>query len=78
MDIPIHALVRAKLAFLGLEGFGGYYISAYNSSSYSFSGFEVGAKILLGGVYVSASEIFATTPYTRVEIGYEFTDLLRF
>ena len=64
--------------FFALEGFGGYYLSAINTSTYSFAGPEVGAKIFLGGLYVSASEIFATDPYTRVEVGFEFKDLVEF
>jgi hypothetical protein len=53
VDIPFHALVSFNLGFIGVEGFGGYYLSAVSTPDFNLSGAEVGAKVFLGPVYGS-------------------------
>ncbi len=71
LDVPVHFLARLDADALGIEGFGGYYFSALNTSSFSFNGIELGAKVYFDDIYISWSEVLASTAYQRFEIGYE-------
>jgi hypothetical protein len=73
VDLPIHALLRYKIGFFAVEGFGGYYIPLTNK----LGGIEAGGRIYLGPVYGSVSAVFASPIYTRVEVGVNFS-LFRF
>jgi hypothetical protein len=73
VDLPIHALLRYKIGFFAVEGFGGYYIPLTNE----LGGIEAGGRLYLGPVYGSVSAVFASTMYTRVEVGVNFS-LLQF
>jgi hypothetical protein len=65
VDLPIHALIRYKIGFFAVEGFGGYYIPLTNE----LGGFEAGGRLYLGPVYGGVSAVFAPLMYTRVEVG---------
>jgi hypothetical protein len=78
IDIPLQGLARFSIGSIDLEAFGGYYISAVQSDYYNFAGPEVGARLSLWGLYASVSEVFASPAYTRIEVGYNFRNLLRF
>jgi hypothetical protein len=69
IDLPIQALLRYKIGFFALEGFGGYYIPLTNE----LGGLEAGGRLYLGPVYGSVSAVFASTMYTRVEVGLNFS-----
>lgn len=77
VDFPIKAIVRFGLGGFAVEGFGGYYASVLTSPDYTFGGFEVGAKVFLGGLYGSFSQVFATDPYRRIEVGFQITDAFK-
>jgi len=76
LDLPAHALVRFDLGPLGLEAFGGYYLSMMKSDTYNFGGLEYGAKVLLGPLYASYSQVMANPSYNRIEVGFELTKML--
>jgi hypothetical protein len=77
IDIPARALARFQAGPLAVEAFGGYYLSMIKTDNYNFSGFETGAKLLLGPVYGSYSIVFADPTYNRVEVGIQLSDLLK-
>jgi len=76
LDLPVYGLVRYDLGPLGLEAFGGYYLSPIKSADYDFGGVEFGAKVLLGPLYASYSQVLANPSYNRIEVGFELSKML--
>ena len=77
VDLPMHLLVSYNLGGIGIEGFGGFYLSAVSTPEFNYSGAEIGAKVILGGLYGSLSQVFAATPFQRVELGFELTNVFK-
>lgn len=72
-DIPLSAVIRYGAGSTFIEGQAGYYVS-----DTIYGGLSAGAKLSLGGFYVSGAYVLNDTlgNYPRITIGYQFNNLL--
>jgi len=72
-DIPLRGVLRWGNGKTFLQVFGGYYLTL---SDDLFDGIEAGARISLGGLYISAAYTRGDMGFMRYEIGYALNNLL--
>jgi len=73
IDIPLRAIVRMGKDDTFIQGFAGYYLPI----GHELGGVEAGAKVALGGLYITGSYTLGAVDFFRVELGYSLNDIIR-
>lgn len=75
LDLPLRVFFRIGREGLFAQAYAGYYLCITGST---LSGFDIGAKVSTGGLYIEASYIIGELSYSRFAIGYALNDIIGF
>jgi len=74
IDLPIRAVATVGSSDLALQPYVGYYLS----TGFPFPGFEVGARAILGSVFVEGSYVLGSPQWRHIALGFAFNKLYEF